>query len=350
MFIENENNVLQQALIAFNKETGVRLYLIEHEKEIENKGTNLQIDAIVGVREYEPLQFVVEVKKWVQHTNFGALVERVKRLPMKGLLVADYVNPNMAERLKEEEVQFIDTAGNAYVNAAPLYIYVKGNRNKHEPAGKKEEKRRAFTQTGLKVIYAFLCEPDLVRAPYREIAEKAGVALGTVGWVIGDLKRMGYLIARGGKNNRRLDNYFELLDKWVEMYPDTLRPKQFIGEYKREEPMNPQHIDIKHYDAYWGGEIAGEKYTNYLKPEIDTIYIPENENKEFIHNFKLYKDRIKNERIIKLYKPFWKKPEKYNGYVHPILAYADLIATGDARNIETARMIKDEHIKPIWKD
>ena len=30
--------------------------------------------------------------------------------------------------------------------------------------------------------------------------------------------------------------------------------------------------------------------------------------------------------------------------VHPILVYADLIATGNQRNIETARILYDEHI------
>lgn len=350
MFVENENIVLEQAIKALNKEAGVRLYVVDLEKEVVERGRKLRLDAIVGIRGYEPLQFAAEIKKWVQHTNFGALIEQVKRLPMRGILVADYVNPNMAERLREEEVQFIDTAGNAYINAEPLYIYVKGNRKKHEEANKKEEKRRAFTQTGLKVIYAFLCDPDLVRAPYREIAEKVDVALGTVGWVIGDLKAMGYLIDRGGKENRRLNKYFELLDKWVEMYPGVLRPRQFLGEFNKDAIVDMKKIDIKKYDAYWGGEVAGNEYTGYLRPEIETVYIPENKVNELINDLKLFKGGNKNYGIVKLYKPFWEKPENYNGYVHPVLAYADLIATGDARNIETARMIKDEHIRPIWKD
>ncbi len=349
MLLENENIVLEQAITAFNRETGVRLYIVDEERAPTDERIFI-VDAILGIKGYEPLQFAAEIKKWVQHTNFGVVIEQVKRLPLRGLLVADYVNPNMAERLREEEVQFIDTAGNAYINADPLFIYVKGNKNKHKTNNKKEEKRRAFTQTGLKVIYAFLCDPELVRAAYRDIADKADVALGTVGWVVGDLKEMGYLIDRGDKKTRRLNNYEKLLDKWVEMYPAILRPKQFIGEYNREAPMNPKNINIKNYDAYWGGETAGQKYTKYLKPEIDTIYIPENKNKEFIHNFKLYKNKVENKRTVKLYKPFWKKPNKYDGYVHPILAYADLIATGDARNRETARMIKDDYIRPIWKD
>jgi hypothetical protein len=342
MLTENDNIVLEQALNAFNKETGLRLYIIEVDGAHKNK---FRFDAVVGLKQYEPLQFAVEIKKWAQHVNFGALIDQVKRLAMKGLLVADYVNPKLAERLREEEVQFIDTAGNAYINAEPLYIYVKGKRNTQEVIDKKERKRRAFTQAGLKVIYALLCKPDLVRVAYRDIAEIAGVALGTVGWVMGDLKEMGYVKEHGGKRNRRLDRYFELLDKWVEMYPGILRPKQVIGVFNKEAITDMTQIDIQNYDAYWGGEVAGNEYTGYLKPEIATIYIPEHRKAELIRDFKLFKGGNKNYGVVKLYKPFWKKPEIDTAYVHPVLAYADLIATGDGRNIETARRILDEHIR-----
>ena len=176
------------------------------------------------------------------------------------------------------------------------------------------------------------------------------MALGTVGWVVGDLKEMGYLIDRGDRKHRRIYNYMELLDKWAEMYPGILRPKQVIGEFNKDVATDMRQVNIEKYDAYWGGEVAGNEYTGYLRPEIETIYAPENRVNEIIHDFKLFKGGNKNYGVVKLYKPFWKKPDKYNGYVHPILAYADLIATGDARNIETARMIKDENIRPIWKD
>ena len=36
----------------------------------------------------------------------------------------------------------------------------------------------------------------------------------------------------------------------------------------------------------------------------------------------------------------WTNPE----IVHPLLVYADLLATGDTRNIETARRIYDEQL------
>jgi hypothetical protein len=36
--------------------------------------------------------------------------------------------------------------------------------------------------------------------------------------------------------------------------------------------------------------------------------------------------------------------------VHPLLVYADLMATGNQRNIETARMIYDQHIIQLVRE
>lgn len=57
----------------------------------------------------EPGIFIAKVEVWA-----GAA--QLRRMPSPALLVADYVNPNMAVRLRDAGVQFIDAAGNAYLN------------------------------------------------------------------------------------------------------------------------------------------------------------------------------------------------------------------------------------------
>ena len=91
----------------------------------------------------------------------------------------------MAEELRGNNIQFVDTAGNTYLNAPPLYVFVKGNRPvKRTP---KATIKRAFRPAGLQIIFALLCMPVLDTAPFRYIAEVAIVALGSVGWVMRDL-------------------------------------------------------------------------------------------------------------------------------------------------------------------
>lgn len=48
---------------------------------------------------------------------------------------------------------------------------------------------------------------------------------------------------------------------------------------------------------------------------------------------------------VQIARPFWaENTNEQNDTVHPILVYADLVTTGDTRNIEVARKLYDEHI------
>jgi hypothetical protein len=344
-----EYELLNKVVEAIHREAGLRLTVKERELKIRD----YEVDAIIEIGGYDQ-PFVAEIKKWAPQANLGALVNKVKNLPGDGLLVADYVNPQMAEKLKEQEVQFIDAAGNAYINRPPLYVFVKGNREIKIVLPTKDGGQRAFDRTGLKIIFAFLCNPKLVAEPYRAIADTADVALGTVGWVLNGLKAKGLVMDRGEKNGRRLVNYRKLLERWVEVYPEKLRPKQKVGEFIANNINWWKEINIEYYDAYWGGEIAAAKYTKYLKPEVATLYLPEEVEKKLFQVARLKKATelpYGDQGLVKVYRPFWKKPENYDGLVHPILAYADLIATGDPRNLETAKIIYDEYIaKYCWEN
>jgi len=367
-----EKNLLNAAIAAFNLQTGLTMTEATDMPTLALEGhKKMRVDAFVRIKEYEEIIFTTEIKKWAQHGNLGALIEQIRRLPGQGLLIADYVNPNMATKLKQENVQFIDTVGNAYLNVPPMYVFIKGNRpgakamaninttrNGETPGygrainiplgGGRTKKTRAFSNTGLKVIYAFLCQPELVTAPYRAIAERADVALGTVGWVISDLKELGFLEGRANKVDRHLRNLRKLLDRWVETYPENLQRKQFIGGFIADNPYWWKEVDIEKYHGYWGGEIAGAKYTDYLKPEVVIVYAQDDAYKKLILEQRLRPAAMRPQAKgtwVELYKAFWNDiHDQDKQIVHPVLAYADLIATGDTRNHEVARMIYDKYL------
>ena len=196
----NEYDILDTAIGAIQREAGLHLEIVEYKIRKGDK----RIDAVIQMPN-NGLMLVAEIKKWAGQANLGATIHQVRNLaePGQGLLVADYINPNMGERLKEGlYVQFLDTAGNAYINQPPAYIYIKGNKPQQAVAAKERVRTgKAFQPTGMKVVFAFLRDPELVNAPYREIAEQAAVALGTVGWVIRDLIAQGILLEGINKNS-----------------------------------------------------------------------------------------------------------------------------------------------------
>lgn len=344
-----EQEILDRAIHAVERETGLRLQIERLEARIDD----YVVDAIVRL-EPGDRTLMVEIKKWAQHANFGAVINQVKRLPGEGLLVAAYINPRMADKLRQEGVQFIDAVGNAFINQQPIYVYVTGNRQeKRGFMPTKDGAKRAFEPKGLAVVYAFLCYPQLVNAPYREIAERTGVAIGTVGWVLNGLKAAEFILDTGDKKERRLVRYRKLLERWVEAWPEKLKPKQLVGEFIADDPYWWKDVDIQEYEGYWGGEIAAAKYTDYLKPATATVYLPEHTRTQLLRDVRLRKATDwtgDGAGTVLIYRPFW--PEKLGeldnelrkGLVHPILVYADLVATGEHRNLEVARRIYDEHI------
>ena len=103
-----EAETLNAAITATRAETGVVLQVINTEKEQDKK----VIDAILKIKG-KKTKLYAEIKKWANHTNIGALINQMTNLTDRGdgVLVADYINPKMADKLKQAGVQFIDTAG-----------------------------------------------------------------------------------------------------------------------------------------------------------------------------------------------------------------------------------------------
>ena len=83
--------------------------------------------------------------------------------------------------------------------------------------------------------------------------------------------------------------------------------------------------------------------THYLKPEVTTIYT-RRPNNDLILDLKLRQDKTGD---IELRERFWdfQNIEPDPTVVPLLLVYADLMATGDPRNIETAKMIYDEYLQ-----
>ena len=215
-------------------------------------------------------------------------------------------------------------------------MLVTGKKAKSE----KEKPLRLFRPVSLKVLFLILGYPEYLNQDYRTIAERAGVSLGAVSETFKDLRSSRYLLLPG-KNERRLTRTAELLKKWVEAYITKTRIDLRVGRFRTDKFQGKwgEKVKITDYGAVWGGEIAAEKLTDHLNPEIVTIYA-DSPIPQFQARFGLRRDENGNIEIIE---KFWQMPET-GETVHPLIVYADLVATGDERNLETARIIYDNEI------
>jgi len=291
------------------------------------------------------LHYYAEIKTAVTKAYKLLLLMRQEKLKYPLLLIAKYVNAQMAEQLRHDGIEFIDTAGNAFINQPPLYIYIKGNRPPE--IAQQTSLKRAFKPAGLRMIYAFLCNPGFENNTYREIAATTDVALGTVDWIIKELKELGFLLDMG-KRGQRLIQKENLLQRWVAAYPEQLRPKLILGRFRGEYGWWQQKR-LDPFKAQWGGEVAAAKLTQYLKPEMITIYTTAHQLNQLLIENRLKKDPNGDVEILE---KFWKLTEmwQHEDLVHPILIYADLLATGNQRTIETAKMIYEQHIVRLIRE
>jgi hypothetical protein len=321
-----EREIIERAITKFEIETGFKMSVF---------GDADNVDIIIKI-EGQELTLNAEVRLFINKTRLGIAINRLKNVNGIPLLITGYVNPELMKTIEENNINFIDTVGNAYIKVPPLFIKIKGNkRGETKKVGTAEKPMYAAE---LQTIFTLLCNPGIEKNPMREIAELAGVTHGTVHLAIKNLQQQGYLQIQNGIG--KLINKQNLLEKWATLYPENLKPKFIIGKYEMREELL-EDLDYMKYDAIWGGEVAAARMTNYLQPYIFTLYIGGRKG-EFILRNRLRKDPKGN---LLLMEKFW----KFNDFnklniTHPILIYADLLATGDPRNIEAAKIIYEKEI------
>lgn len=307
-----------------------------------------QADALVRLaRGADAVLYAVEVKRALRLGTLGGVLHHMERLGKQALLVADYVTPQMADLLRARGMPFLDAAGNAYLEHPGVLIWVKGQK----PAAPivPPALGRAFQPTGLQVLFALLCNPELIDRPYRELATLAGVAHGTVGWVIPDLQQQGFVVAH--KGTRRLFNLERLLAQWVDAYTRQLRPRLLINRYYVPTLEGWRDWQLAPHGALWGGEPAGALLTDHLRPGVLTIYADKLPGLLAGQQKFLKEPAPGHTAMVEVRRKFWNfaGEAERTDVTPPVLVYADLLATGDGRCIETAKLVYDAHVARLFR-
>ena len=289
--------------------------------------------------ENHTLKFNTEIKQELRNHQLPKIINQAERFgPL--MVVANRIFPKIKEELRQHQIAYLETNGNIWLRQNGTFIWVDTQKPLQEI---KDKGNRAFTKTGLKVLFHFLLHENDINLPYRELANITEVGLGNINYVITGLKALGFLI-KLNKDEYRLINKKELLDRWITAYDEKLKPGLHTGTFRflREEDFNNwKNLPITDGKTCWGGEPAADLITNYLRPAELTLYTTETRN-ELIKNYRMIPDEKGN---IKTYKKFWRLEEGYNNVVPPLLVYADLINSNDRRCTVTAQKIYDEFLQ-----
>jgi hypothetical protein len=315
-----------------------------HPHDIANAIIEFTVDS-------QPLRYSVECKSAVDRKLLVSQIKtQLSNLPDPGLLIAPYVSREIAEYCRETDLQFIDTHGNAYLNAQGMFVYVTGEK---KPAGRAiiRNARGTANPTALRITFALLCQPAMVQAPYREVMESAGVSLGAISSSFDDLKRRGLLLDGARSRQRKLLEPKRLFDEWITNYPVVLRPKLHPRRFSAPDPDWWKSVQLDTLGAVWSGEVAAARITRYLKPAAQTIYVAPASMadclKQLVSTHRLNPDPTGQ---IEILEKFWDLPAdpKHPDIAPAILVYADLMATLEPRNSEAAKMIWESRIEAAF--
>ncbi|RCR68487.1 hypothetical protein DUE52_17260 [Larkinella punicea] len=303
-----------------------------------------QYDAVIQVlRGGFSVNLTVEVKQSAQRLVWGQLLNQLENAS-NPTLMTDYVNSVLGEKLRQQGINYIDRAGNAYLrieNAGfPVFVWIEG-RKPLKRIGEKTD--HAFTRAGLRVTYWLITHPDLINETIRTIAQQAGASLETVHRVKISLQQRGFLSEiRTGE--WKLSSRKTLLDKWIEAYATRLQPGLLIGRYrllKKESIGNWENQVLEMPLTQWGGEPAADGYTDFLRPAEWIVYTRQS-TREVMKQLRLLPDPENGP--IRVYKKFWPTDEP-GQLVHPLLVYADLLISRDSRNAEVAQKMYEKYVQ-----
>jgi hypothetical protein len=311
-------------------------------------GSRKDVDGCVVIgRGDNRYDYVVEAKRVITPATLGSTAIEACRIEArfnrKALIVTEYVTAPMAQQLRQMGLQFADAAGNVYLDRPEFMVFVTGRR----PEAPSIPRRPAqiFGIAAIKLAFVLLCDPPAAAKPFRQLAALAGISLGAVPRVVESLREAGHLAVSG--RSRRLLPSRRLLDQWAQAYAQSLRPKTLLGTYTGPGLATWKDWSLETHGARWGGEPAANTLVGYLKPGVLTIYA------EKVHARLIVEQRLMAARthashgVLEVRRPFWGKnldAAVGTATVSPVLVYADLLATGDARCIETAEKVYEAHL------
>ncbi|MGB0432497.1 MAG: type IV toxin-antitoxin system AbiEi family antitoxin, partial [Bacteroidia bacterium] len=288
VMVQIEEDIVQKAKDHVEKEYDLKLVQRNAESLVGN-------ELILTINKHK-IVFDALIKTEVRNIHIDKIIE-YNSLYEHFILVVKHLYPNIKKQLRKQGVNYLEANGNFYINTLENLVFIDTNAPLEE---KREAGNRAFTKTGLQVLYQLLKEPSIINAPQREIAKRAGVALGNIPKVIEGLIKSGYLL-KYDKNTFEYTKKEDLLIKWATDYENTLRPTLEMGRYKLMNNTPWKELSLNPNNTYWGAEPAADLITNYLRAEVLTIYTHLS-RKELMQQYKLIPASNGN---IQLLKAFW---------------------------------------------
>ncbi len=248
------------------------------------------------------------------------------------ILLLDWLHPRTAETLFVSGVQYIDSAGNMFLQLPGTYIHVSGQRTSlpRSTATAVPPRSSPFEGLKLKVVLTLLGENkvDTVRA----LAKQSDVSLGTTAATLKALEESGFIKGLALIESER----GRVLDLWAQGYSRSKRLNQTLASYH----ANPEML---HTGDYAGMSISGElAAADLIKPTSAVLFVDEWSAIVGVQN----RWTTRETPNITIKRRFWPTSSRDSDHdMAPLpVTYAELLQSPSPRTIETAEDFRVVHI------
>lgn len=250
---------------------------------------------------------------------------------------ATHIAVKTGEALRRAGAQYLDTAGNAWIEFGDVLVDVRGRPRPAGAASRATATGNLFSSGRAQVVLALLAWPQLWDVPQRVVAQAAGVSLGQAHNTLTLLAQAGY--HQGQRRTGRVD----LLDMWAAAFPAGLAQRltlaNYHGQFGSVKKVRPDDV------VAVSGEAA---VPDFRRPAALTLYVAELNPRLAIVN----RWRVDGEPNVVVRRKFWNDPLSADAALPVIdvapwpLVYADLLASDDPRARAVARQWRERHEQP----
>lgn len=312
------NTVLADALHQWGD--GVEAYVHDRLLHVDIPGDGVQSQWLVEYRPGVPVEASREEVNRLEEEGHGRVV-----------VVHDYINSHLAARYRTQHISYLDRAGNAFLRAPRLFVYVDGR--PRPPSVATRSTPQTFTKSGVKVVFALLVRSELISSPLREIAAAARVSLGSAHATLANLDERGFL-AGGVKGRKRLVRMEPLVSEWVAGFVSRLLPSLQSRQFTGPDPTEMRTLAMEVQDVTLAGEV---NRPDLIRATSTTIYgLP-----PWFQIMRAGRLRDGESPNVTLRERFWDDSVLHLGVNgHPLLDYAELYSSDEGRQLEVAAAVR----------
>ncbi|PSW21530.1 hypothetical protein C9I98_03345 [Photobacterium sanctipauli] len=246
------------------------------------------------------------------------------------LLFCNPLSDFLRDYCQQQNINYIDAAGNARIVGDGVYVLLQGN-----AVPPRQPSVPGMSIGIMKCLFAFFADDELISQPYSKIADRAGISVGMVS------KAMGYLTEHqfipGGKKGRRLLDKTTLAYQWLIAYPTVLKPK--LSTLVLEANQHWQKLATEPGDV-WIGEVAASQLTDYLEAEQWLLFTQQ----PLQQKIRQYRSRPDPNGKLTVANAFWGEALTLNTFANALLSTAELLASQDGRNREVAEILNEQYL------